>query len=188
MFNKKNRDMKKRVILAGAILAVAVVGFTSCEKAEDLNVNGIEGVYEGTFSVSSSLKTASPDARESDHGTAEVSLMGDNQIEVHCFGKEIDTTFMLDYYEHEDSIMVCLNGDDFENMYGHMLGDGHMGGGMMNDIQNGETQWMHHMYDEHENGDEHFGGFDMDEMTFSYSFIMMSESSPYYLRFYGVKQ
>ena len=188
MFNKKNRDMRKRVMLAGAILAVAVMGFTSCEKAEDLNVNDIEGVYEGTFSASSSLKMASLDASESHHGTAEVSLMGDNQIEVHCFGEEIDTTFMLDYYEHNDSIMVCLTGDDFEHMYGHMLGEGHMGGGMMGDIQNGETQWAHHMNDEHMNADEHFGGFDMHEMTFTYSFKMMSESSPYYLRFHGIKQ
>ena len=131
--------MKKRVILAGAILAVALMGFTSCEKTEDLKANDIEGVYEGTFSVSSSLKATSLDASENHHGTAEVSLMGDNQIEVHCFGEEIDTTFMLDYYEHNDSIMVCLTGDDFEHMYGHMLGEGHMGegmmdGGMMGDI------------------------------------------------------
>ena len=188
MFNNKNRDMKRRVMLAGAILAVAVIGFTSCEKAEDLNVNDIEGVYVGTFSVSSSLKAAAIDGGEGNHGTAEISMMGDMQIEVHCFGEEIDTTFMLDYYEHEDSIMVCLIGDDFENMYGHMLGEGHMGGGMMGDIQNGETQWAHHMHDEHKNGDEHFGGFDMHEMTFTYSFKMMDESSPYYLRFHGIKQ
>ena len=179
--------MKRRVILAGAILAVAVIGFTSCEKAEDLNVNDIEGVYVGTFSVSSSLKSTL-DASESHHGTAEISLMNDTLMEVHCFGVDIDTTFMLGYYEHNDSILVCLTGDDFENMYGHMLGEGHMGGGMMGDSQNGESQWAHHMHDEHNAGDEHFGGFDMHEMTFTYSFIMMDESSPYYLRFHGVKQ
>ena len=183
--------MKNRVIVAGAILAVVVIGFTACEKAEDLNVDDIEGIYEGTFSVSSSLKAASPDVGH--HGTAEISLMGDNQIEVHCFGEDIDTTFMLDYYEHNDSIMVCLTGDDFEHIYGHMLGEGHMGGGMMDggmmgDIQNDETEWVHHMNDEHEEGDEHFGGFDMHEMTFTYSFKMIDGSTPNYLRFHGVKQ
>lgn len=180
--------MKKKMISGVAILALIVIGFTSCEKSEDLNVNDIEGVYEGTFSLSNSLKASSLDGSEDDHGSAVVSMMGNNQIEVHCFGEEIDTTFMLDYYEHNDSIMVCLTGDDFKFMYGHMLGEGHMDGGMMNDIQYGETQWMHHMNDEHENGDEHFGGFDMHEMTFSYSFKMMDEVSPYYLRFHGVKQ
>jgi hypothetical protein len=180
--------MKKRMIVAGAILAVVLIGFSACEKTENLDVNDIEGVYEGTFSVSSSLKSTSFDGSEGDSGSAEVSLMSNNQIQVHCLGEDIDTTFMLDYYEHNDSIMVCLTGNDFESMYGHMLGQGHMGGGMMNDIQNGQTQWMHHMSDEHEDGDEHFGGFDMHEMSFSYSFKMMDEDSPYYLKFHGVKQ
>ena len=188
MFNRKIEKMKKRMIVAGAILVVAVMGFTSCEKSDDPDVNTIEGVYEGTFSVSSSLKTTQFDGGESNHGTAEISMMGGNQIEVHCFGEDIDTTFMLDYYEHNDSIMVCLTGDDFAHMYGHMLGEGHMGGGMMGDIQNGESQWAHHMYDEHNSGDEHVWGFDMHEMTFTYSFKMMDGSSLYYLRFHGIKQ
>ena len=152
MFNKKIATMKKRMIVVGAIMAVVVITFTSCEKSDNLNLNDIEGVYDGTFSVSSSLKAASGGS-EDDFGSAVVSMMGNNQIEVHCFGEEIDTTFMLDYYEHDDSIMVCLTGEDFEHMYGHMQGEGHMGGGMMNDIQNGETGWMHHMDDEHEEGD-----------------------------------
>ena len=179
--------MKKRMIVFGAILAL-VVGITACEKTDNLNVNNIEGVYDGSFSISSSLKSASLDDSESDHGSAEVSKMGNNQIEVHCFGEEIDTTFILDFYEHNDSVMVCLTGDDFEYTYGHMLGEGHMGGGMMKDIQNGETKWMHHMHDEHGDEDEHFGGFDMQKMTFTYSFEMIGESSPYYLRFHGAKQ
>ncbi len=158
-----------------------------------MNVNDIEGVYDGAFSVSGSLKAASLYGSEGDHGSAMVSRMGNNQIEVHCFGEEIDTTFILDYYDHNDSVMVCLTGDNFEHMYGHMLGEGHMGGGMMgggmmDDIQNGESEWMHHMNDEHEEGDEHFGGFDMGDHTFTYSFKMMEGSTPYYLRFHGVKQ
>ena len=189
----KMRKMRFKMVVAGAALAIVGIGFTSCEKADDLNVNDIEGVYTGTFSISSSLKSASFDGGEGDHGTAEVNTMGENQIEIHCFGEEIDTTFMLDYYEHNDSVMVCLTGADFENMYGHMLGEGHMGGGMMggsmmSDRGEGESEWMHHMNDEHENGDEHFGGFNMSEESFTYSFKMMDESTPYYLKFHGVKE
>ncbi len=180
--------MKKRIILAGAILAIVVNAFLSCEKTDELDVNDIEGVYQGTFSISSFLKAAPFDGGQGDHGSAEVSMMGNNQIEVHCFGEEIDTTFMLDYYEHNDSVLVCLTGDEFESMYGHMLGEGHMSGGMMGDIQNGESEWMHHMNEEHKDGDEHFGGFDMGEHTFSYSFYMMDGTTPYYLKFHGVKQ
>ena len=181
------KKTKKSMIVAGLILAVVLMGFTSCEKSDDLSVNDIEGEYIGSFSVSSSLKSAQVDGAYADQGTAEVSMMGNNQIEVHCFGEEIDTTFMLDYYEHNDSVMICLTGDDFEDMYGHMLGDGHMGGGMMGDVQNGESEWMHHMNDEHENGDEHFGGFNMSEHTFTYSFRMMDGTTLYYLKFHGTK-
>ena len=180
--------MKKRMIVVGAIMAAVVIGFTACEKSDNLNVNDIEGVYDGTYSVSSSLKSVSLAGSGIDQGSAEVSMIGNNQIEVHCFGEEIDTIIVLDYYRHDDSIMVCLTGDNFENMYGHMLGAGHIAEGMMGDIRKGETQWMHHMNDEHVDEDEHFGGFDIHDMTFSYSFKMMDETSPYYLRFQGVKQ
>lgn len=180
--------MKKSMIVAGIMLAVVLMGFTSCEKSENLSNNGIEGEYIGAFSVSNLLKSAPLNGVNEAHGTAEVSMTGDGQIEVHCFGEEIDSTFMLDYYEHNDSIMVCLTGDDFENMYGHMLGGGHMSGGMMGDIGGEDTEWMHHMKDEHDHDDEHFGGFDMDEHSFTYSFRMMDGSTPYYLKFHGVKQ
>ena len=182
------KKMRKSVIAAGLALAVALTGFTSCEKTGDNTSIGIEGVYIGSFSISSSLKSASLESLMADHGTTEVTLMGEHQIEVHCYGQEIDSTLMLDYYEHNDSIMVCLTGEDFTNMYGHGLGQGHMSGGMMGDNNEGDSDWMHHMDDEHLAGDEHFGGFNLDEGSFTYSFKMMEGSSPYYLKFHGVKE
>jgi hypothetical protein len=56
-------------------------------------------------------------------------------------------------------------------MYGHMLGEGH-NGGMMDDMHESETEWMHHMDEEHDEGDGHFGGFDMGNHSFSYTFQM----------------
>jgi len=44
------------------------------------------------------------------------------------------------------------------------------------------------MDDEHTNGDEHFGGFDMRDHSFTYTFEMMDGSTPYYLKFHGAKQ
>ncbi|MFO7790983.1 MAG: hypothetical protein R6V32_10465, partial [Bacteroidales bacterium] len=92
------------------------------------------------------------------------------------------------YYEHHDSAYVCFTGERFEEMYGHMLGKGHMMGGMMGDIGNGETEWMHHMDEEHDEGDEHFGGFDMDHHTFSYTFHMNDGHEPRFMHFEGVKE
>jgi len=186
--------MKKSMIAAGLVLAVLLMGITSCEKSDDPSSTGIEGTYVGAFSTSNSLKSIPLDGLVGGPGTTEVSLMGDYQIEVHCFGEEIDTTFMLGYYEHNDSVMVCLLGDEFAEMYGHMLGEGHMlgsghmSGGMMGNLDPEETEWMHHMDDEHTSHDDHFGGFDMDDRTFTYSFKMMEESPSIYLKFHGVKK
>ena len=119
--------------------------------------------------------------------TSEVTKTGDGEIEVHCYGDELDTTFMLNYYSNNDSVMVCLTGNAFEEMYEHMMGQGHMGGGMMGDISDGETPWQHHLNDEHQPGDEHFGGFDMINNTFGYRFQMTDGDNQYLLNFKGTK-
>ena len=157
------------------------------KKKINQNTGGIEGRYVGTFSKSTSLKSKLLDGNGDHDGIADITMSSENQIQVHCYGNEIDTTIMLDFFEHNDSVMVCLSGDDFENDYGHMSGEGHMSGGMMGDISNGETEWMHHMNEEHEDGDEHPGGFDMVHGTFTYSFRMMENLTPYYLNFQGIK-
>jgi len=184
--------MKKRNIIIGLLFTSTLFVVMSCTKTSKDDRNNIEGTYFGTFTRTATLKSVQTDSVGADHGTAEVTMMGDNQIEVHCIGDEIDTTFMLNYYMQYDSAMVCLTGDDFENMYGHMLGAGHMGGGMMGnmmgDIGDEETEWMHHLSDEHKPGDEHFGGFDLHNGTFTYSMRMMDEAEPYYLKFSGSKE
>lgn len=181
--------MKKRMILVGVVLAVILMGFASCENiTEDVSISDIEGEYIGSFSASNLLKSAQSNDVNEGQGTAEVTVTGDGQIEVHCFGEEIDTTFMLSYYEQYDSLLVCLTGADFYNMYGHIPGAGHMSGGMMGHMGSEETEWIHHLNDEHQEGDEHFGGFDTQDGTFTYSFHMKEESNPYYLEFHGVKE
>ena len=179
--------MKQNRILFGLILSTVLLGLVSCETQSSQSISGIEGTYEGSFSKSTSLKSALLEGNGDHDGIAEVTMMGENQIQVHCYGNEIDSTFMLDYFEHNDSVMVCLTGHDFENTYGHMSGEYHMSGGMMGDIGSGETEWMHHMNDEHDEADEHPGGFDMANGTFSYAFRIMDNLKPYYLNFHGIK-
>ena len=177
------RRFKEKRFAAGADREA----ITSCEKMNDRVIGVLEGTYIGSFSTSTSLNPSLIDGSGENYGIAEVTIMDDQLIQVHCNGSEIDTTFLLNYYEHNDRVLVCLTGDAFENLYGHMLGDGHMGGGMMGDLTSGETQWMHHRHDEHEEGDEHYGGFNMPDETFTYSFRMIDHSIPYYLNFHGTK-
>lgn len=151
---------------------IVIVFATACEEAEDTKMDSIEGSYNGTITIESNLKSNSNIYVLNFPAKADVTMLGNLQIEVYCYGQDLDTTFMLNYFEHHDSVMVCLTGDDFQQMYGHRYGEGHMSGGMMDDMQNSETEWMHHMNDEHVDGDEHFGGFDMMQHSFDYTFKM----------------
>ena len=166
---------------ATALLSVvAILLFFSCEKSDQLKYNDVTGTYVGTLTsnlVNRSSVNAVPEA-----ATVVVSNVGD-QIQVHCFTENFDTTIMLDTYNHNDSVMVCLTGDEFENTYGHTLRQGQMNGGMMGDMQNNETEWMHHLNDEHQDGDEHFGGFDLQHHAFDYTFRMSNSAN----HFQGVK-
>lgn len=182
--------MKKvKLLLAATVLST--IFFASCEKTDSLTVDSVAGKYVGTLSSDSGLKNTDGIASGEFDATVDVTDTGDGQIEVHCYGGDIDTTFMLNYYGNGDSTMVCLDGDAFEQMYGHIMGDDHgstgnMGqGGMMGSTGNmgGQMNWGDHMSGEHQEGDEHFGGFDMTNNTFDYT--MQTGTGD--LRFQGAK-
>lgn len=175
--------MKHLVKLFG-IAVVLLVLFTACDK-DKTNELTVDGIYKGTLSGSQVKSTEG--TAESKPATTVISITGDNKIQIHCFAEGFDTTFVMNYYHHNDSAYVCYTGDDFEEMYGHMLGEGH-NGGMMDDMHNGETQWMHHMSEEHDDGDEHFGGFDMTNHSFSFTFQMNVNDASDDLYFQGKKQ
>jgi len=175
--------MKHLVKLSG-IAVVLLVLFTACQKKET-NETTVEGVYKGTLT---GLQTKSTEgAAETNTATTEINITGENAIQVHCYSENFDTTFVMNYYMDIHSTYVCNTGDDFEKIYGHMLGEGHMGG-MMNDMHDGETEWMHHLSEEHDDGDEHFGGFDMTNHRFSYTFQMNKGDSSDDLHFQGIKK
>ena len=146
-------------------LITIVIFLFSCEKSDDINNNDITGTYAGT--LTSSLTNRSSNSESIKPATVVVSSIG-NQIQVHCFAENFDTTVMLDIYDHNDNVMVCLTGEEFENMYGHMLGQDNMNSHM----QNNGTNWMQHLNNEHQDDDEHFGNFDMQHHTFNYTFRM----------------
>ena len=178
----------RKFIFKTAMLAViSAVIFTACETTKEATIESIEGTYIGTLTRDDGLKHLSQN-NQNNKATAEVQQTENGVIEVRFQGHRLDTTMMFNHYNHHDSVMVCLTGEDFEHMYGHMPGEGHMSGGMMGHMNNGETEWMHHLHDEHQDGDEHFGGFNMQNHTFGYTFNMMEGDKPYQLSFQGKKQ
>lgn len=162
-----------------AIMALAVM-VTACDKQNvsvDLTTD-IVGTYKGTLS-SDKLKGVSD-------ATADVTKTGDNELEIHCYGDEIDTTFTQRLFENGDMVQMCTTGDDFYNEYGHEMMNQSDHHDMMNDRDG--SSWVHHMDEEHDAGDEHYGSFDMDQHTFNYSFNIQSNGSSYTAKFIGVKE
>lgn len=180
--------MKKLKMNATSLIILMLLSgvlMVSCKKDtqidDELNyLEEIVGIYSGTFS-SDDLKTIIT-------ANAEIQMNADSSIWFHCYGGEIDTTFMLDIFDHNDSILVCLTGTEFANEYGHARirqgsmmnwsdfnSGGHgMGGNMMGNntnLSNDSTGWYYHMREEHHGeNEEHFGGFDMNNHTFGYRF------------------
>lgn len=173
--------MKKINLIISTVLSMLVLA--ACEKSEDVSSQEIEGTYVGFLTGFDNAKS-----ENNESAIAEIRKSGKELIEVHLYSHRVDTTFMLNYYEHNNSVLVCLNGDDFENMYGHMLGQGHINGGMMGDMQNDESEWVHHLKDEHQDNDDHFGGFEMHTNTFDYQLNMMDGINSYNLKFQGKRE
>nr|WP_321453112.1 hypothetical protein [uncultured Carboxylicivirga sp.] len=167
---------KKKVIMGLALIALA---FSACEKEtsnpDNDYLSKIEGTYSGEFSNQSDLKSGNL-------GTADVTIVTD-QLQIHCYGEVMDTTFIMDAFENGDSIMICDTGEAFEHEYGHMGN----GGNHMMDMHNNQSEWQHHMSDDHADGDMHYGGFNMSNHTFEYRFRMMEGDSSYSIMFKGVK-
>ncbi|MCU4158299.1 hypothetical protein J1N10_20160 [Carboxylicivirga sp. A043] len=170
--------MKKTNLFLG--IALVVLAFSACEKessnSEKDSLSEIVGTYSGEFSDDSGLKSGNS-------GTADVSMTENDQLQIHCYGDVMDTTFIMDAFENGDSVMVCDTGEAFEMQYGHMGN----GGNHMMDMHNNQSEWQHHMSDDHEDGDMHYGGFNMTNHTFEYKFRMMDGDSLYYIVFNGSK-
>lgn len=166
----KNKQLASILILLLGIL------FTACNNNDDVVYSDVVGVYEGTLTTDVAGKSIN--SKSNSTATAIVTMVGD-EIEVHCFNDDFDTTIMLNLYEDGDMLNTCLTGTDFENMYGHMMGQSNMNGNM----QNMSSEWMQHLNNEHQNSDEHFGGFNMLNNSFDYTFKM--ETGDFHFR--GIK-
>ena len=173
-----------KIKLITVVAILALFSFAACDNSDLPSDKRIEGTYVGT--ISNVLGKTSLNTKGD--AIAEITKIGNQMIQVHLDNSELDSTFMLNYYEDMDSINVCFTGEDFEKMYGHMLGQGHINGGMMNDIGNNETEWMHHLNDEHQEGDKHFGGFNMLNETFEYHFNQREEGEIHNYIFSGMRQ
>lgn len=166
--------MKKIRIIAIISLSIIIV---SCGESEVNKSTGLDigGMYIGTITSSATLN---------EQANAKISISEDNQIIFHCYSSNFDSTLVLNIYEHHDTLNVCLTGREFENEYGHMMGQNHM----MHGHNSSETNWEHHLSDEHKLDDRHYGYYDMHSQMFYYTFRMSENKKEYDLMFQGLKQ
>lgn len=176
----------KKIGLINTMIALVISVFSACEKSELPFDKAIEGTYVGTLTSTDSQKSKANKISTED-AVVEITKIENSMIEVHLYNAEFDTTFKLNYFEDMDFVRVCSIGDEFESNYGYRLKQDHISRGMMGHMQNNETEWMHHLNDEHQEGEEHFGGFDMQEQSFTYRVNLVDEGVSYSLQFWGKK-
>lgn len=161
----------KKISLLSLIM---LLSFISCEQSETEPEASLKGTYVGTLTaVNSEITTSEP-------AVADVKLVDEGLLKIHCYSTDFDTLIMLNYYQHEDQYKLCATGEDFEHMYEHSLSNQHMEQGMMMN----ETEWMYHLGQEHSESDEHFGEFGMKDHSFEYMFL----DGEHNLQFQGIKK
>lgn len=152
--------------------------FMGCNDNDELMDSDITGTYTGE--LTQDLSSKSSVTKSENFATVVVTKEGE-QIQVHCVSDNFDERIVLDTYHDDEIVRVCLTGEEFQNTYGHHLG-------MMNMHQNGhqpqENEWMRHLHEEHEDGDEHFGFFDMRHRSFKFTFVTDQGS----FHFHGTKE
>lgn len=162
------------------ILFILSLIFTGCTDSNEMEDDKLSGTYIGTIegvNFEQSSNATSPDSY-----TAKVKLQG-NQLEVNCIGPQFNAQFMLEYYEHNGSYMVCLAGEDYENLYGYEHGN--MNGNHMNGMHRNGTPWMNHLNNYHESNENHSGeGFNLNDHSFVCTFSWNNQT----VTFNGIKQ
>lgn len=185
--------MKTTLVNMTAILVLVILAGCS-KKDEPVPDQSIDGTYTGTLTASG-LKSTSGAINGQVAATSTVTELNDSILEVHCYNDDLDTTFMLNYFNDNDSVIVCMNDSAFDEMYDDMMENGGMMGGMMGgmkggwtDRQSGETDWQYFMDNFPQAGALQIGGFNMMNHSFGYQFEMMDGDMPYNLTFQETKQ
>lgn len=182
----------------GIALLVGAVTLTSCNKNQDVDntpsinplAKEVVGSYTGTVTNSLSNKT--------EPATMTVTSTNDTTVSLHCVSNNFDSTITLKLYENSNQLMVCYVNQDFYNEYGKYPND--------NDFCNSKSQgwdngwcngnncwggndnwnaWTNHKNTQHSSTDMHYGGFNLDNNSCNYEFVVTNDTVAYSVSFSG---
>lgn len=97
--------------------------------------------------------------------TVNISEISNTSVRMEFNSEIMDTTIDFNLYQNGDSLMMCFEGEAFERHYGHQRMGQH---GHMMHSQN--WNWNHHLDEDHQPGEEHFGHFSMHDDSLHYEF------------------
>lgn len=165
-----------KVALVLCLLSIIIVSCSDNMTTHGQNdlIEDVIGKYEGNLrDLTNSNKEYSAEVL--------INKISNTSIEMILLCEIMDTTIIFDVYHNSDSLMICFTDEDFEHHYGH-------GRSEMNHMMNDGDMWdwMHHLDEDHEPGENHFGGFDMDHHSFNYNFYNLEDERVEYM-FEGVK-
>ncbi|MGM1056173.1 MAG: hypothetical protein ACQEWG_09845 [Bacteroidota bacterium] len=104
--------MKKINLIISTVLSMFVLA--ACEKSEDVSAQEIDGTYVG---ILTGFDNAKSETGVNESAIAEIRKSGKELIEVHLYSHRVDTTFMMNYYEHnivywyaltEMTLKICM--------------------------------------------------------------------------------
>ncbi len=189
--------MKHLKILSIIALAIFSIMLASCKKAEtNPDKTSLANLTNGTYS--GELKNSQ--TNQSIPATLNVEVLNDSMISMHCIASNFDTTMNMMLYQNEDSIMMCFTGQNFYNEYGHNLDNRNFCNSKpagwhsdwedehdnwWGDQNNMQNAWNNHMNTQHNQGDQHYGGFSSNNHTCVFSFKVKSDNLAYYKTFIG---
>jgi len=185
------------------IVAITGLLFMSCEKdnktpAGNINDTPIVLADEVVGNYSGLIVNSSTDQSQS--AVLVVNAINDSVVTLSCIANGIDTTIMVQLYENSQQINVCFLGQDFYNQYGYNLNNNDFCTSkpegwnndwcMNNNCWGGQDQWnawTNHQNSQHNQGDVHFGGFDLENISCNYGFQFSSPDSSWIETFTGTR-
>ncbi len=141
----------------------------ACNETNDSVSTDLSGTYVGTLDKEK-LSKSSFDLSQVKY-FMEIKHEEDF-LKAHCFGPDLNTTFILEYHQHRETYMICLSGEDYQHLYRQEQQNYLMGGRHMKASQNSDTPWIKHLISLDNSTSDHYKGeFNRDNSSFTCTFL-----------------
>jgi len=200
---KKFSKISFFLFIATALLVTACKKDNRTPSASSLAA-AVQGTYTGQLKSSATGQLKGSVTGQTDSATMTITAQNDSVVTMQCVSNQFDTTVTVMLYQDYDTIMPCFTDQDYYRQYGRKLDNStnfctnrsqnwsnNQWGNNQNMWWGNEKEqwnaWTNHMNTQHQPGDRHFGRFNPDSDSCTYTFQVNTGDSTYYQTFSGVK-